>query len=105
MGHSQFTSATLRADGTLEVHGPLRVDPPARGEDVNFRFLIIQGSVVVEGEGMGLAGSWHGTTTAQPGSLQAGAAQAVGVAIVGKKDPPGFETLTWFEQVNLEPAE
>jgi hypothetical protein len=106
MGHSQFdTPATLGADGTVEVNGPLTVDPPTKWEEVAFRFLIIQGSAMVQGKGQGVAdGRWHGTATAQPGSLQAGAAQAIGLATVVKKDPPAFETLTWSEQIELEPA-
>jgi hypothetical protein len=106
MGHSQFdTPATLGADSTIEVQGPLTVDPPARWEDVAFRFLIVQGSVVVEGKGQGVAdGRWRGTATARPGSLDAAAALAIGLATVVNKETPGFETFTWSEQINLKPA-
>ena len=106
MAHSQFTSATLQEDGTVQVTGPLTVDASATAADVTLRFLIVQGSTFVHGEGRGVGasanGNWHGTATAQQGSLQAGPAQAFGLAIVVKKDPPGFETLTWQEQIQLK---
>jgi hypothetical protein len=109
MPASEFNSpATLqvKADGTVSVTvtGPLTIDPAARGGEVDFRFLIVQGNVIVKGAGHGTDGGWRGTATADPGSLQAAAAQAIGLAILVKEEPPGFETFTWSEQIELERA-
>jgi len=84
MSHSQFDSpATLHANGTVHVSGPLTVDPPATWEDVAFRFLIVQDNVVVKGEGQGESPkSWRGTAAA--GSLKAGAANVIGLVVVAK---------------------
>jgi hypothetical protein len=106
MPNSQFKSpATLRADGTIQVTGTLAVAEPAG--DVEFRFMIVQNDVVVEGRGTGrgAGGSWSGTTTPGQAQLDAGPALAVGLAFLSRKEPGrglGYETLTWSEQIELE---
>jgi hypothetical protein len=118
MSHSQFDTAKLHM-GTVDVGGPVTVDPPAVLEDVAFQFLIVQGSVqgsvVVKGEGRGqgsgakgengVVGRWSGHATAEPESLQTEVPTlALGLGVVAKKDPPGFETFTWSQQIVLQEA-
>lgn len=109
MSHSQFNSpATLHQNGTVDVSGPLTVDPPAALKDVAFRFLIVQDSVVAKGDGQGEGpgggiGIWRGTAAAEPGSLHAGdSTLALALAVVAKEDPPGLETFTWSQQIELQ---
>jgi hypothetical protein len=70
---SQFNSpATLLPDGSVAVEGSLDNDPAAMLSDVEFRFLLVQGDVVVQGKGRGSAGIWTGTAPAGQGTLSEG---------------------------------
>jgi hypothetical protein len=104
MPNSQFNSpATLRADGTIEVNGPLEVDPPARNEDVEVRFMLVQDDAVVEGTGRGQGSGWVGSTVPGTSSLEAGPVQAVGLFFHARTAPdPGYETFTWSDSIALE---
>jgi hypothetical protein len=102
MPNSQFHSqATMVADGTVEVEGSLDNNPAAMVSDVEFRFLLVQGDVVVQGRGRGSAGVWNGKTLLGQPALQEGEAQAIGLAFVARREPPGYETFTWTDQVHL----
>jgi hypothetical protein len=104
MANSQFNSpATLVSDGTVAVDGNLEVDPAGLLSDVEFRFLLVQGDVVVQGRGQGTAGFWSGKTLAGQPPLQEGDALAIGLAFVGRRDPAGYETFTWADRIRLAP--
>jgi hypothetical protein len=105
MANSQFNSpATLLADGSVAVEGSLEVDPAAAAlSDVEFRFLIAQGDVVVQGKGRGSAGFWSGTAPAGQGVLEEGNALAIGLLFVGRRSPVGYETFSWADQIRLAP--
>jgi hypothetical protein len=104
MANSQFNSpATLLPDGSVSVAGSLEVDAAAIVADVEFRFLIVQGDVVVQGTGTGSEGGWHGTTPASEAGLQEGDALAIGLAFVGRRSPAGFEAFSWADQIQLAP--
>jgi hypothetical protein len=103
MPNSQFNSpAVLRADGTIEVSGPLTVDPPASNEDVEVRFMLVQGDAIVEGTGRGQGSGWVGSAVQCQPPLQAGTAQAFGLFFLARKEPaPGYETFVWDGQLDL----
>jgi hypothetical protein len=103
---SQFESpAKLQPDGSIKVRGDLQVDPPATASDVDIRFMLVQGDVVVEGTGKGSSSGWAGTTAAGQGSLKAGIVQAIGLGVVTRKGPnPGYEPFTWSGEIDLAPA-
>ena len=104
MANSQFNSpATLLADGSVAVEGGLEVDVTAALSDVEFRFLLVQGDVVVQGRGRGTAGFWSGTTLAGQPPLQEGDALAIGLAFVGRHTPAGYEIFSWSDQIRLTP--
>ena len=104
MANSQFNSpATLLADGSVAVDGSLDVDSAAALSDVEFRFLIVQGDVVVQGKGRGSAGFWSGTAPAGQRVLEEGNALAIGLLFVGRRSPVGYETFSWADQIRLAP--
>jgi hypothetical protein len=104
MANSQFNSpATLLADGSVAVDGSLDVDPATALSDVEFRFLIVQGDVVVQGKGRGSAGFWSGTAPAGQGVLEEGNALAIGLLFVGRRSQVGYETFSWADQIRLAP--
>jgi hypothetical protein len=105
MANSQFNSpATLLPDGSVAVAGSLNVDDPASLlSDVEFRFLIVQGDVVVQGTGRGSDNGWSGTTEAGQAGLEEGDALAIGLAFAGRRDPAGYETFSWADQIHLAP--
>ena len=104
MANSQFNSpATMVADGTVEVEGRLDNDPAVMLSDVEFRFLLVQGGVVVQGRGRGSAGVWNGKTLLGQPPLQEGDALAIGLAFVARREPPGFETFSWADRIRLAP--
>ena len=104
MAASQFNSpATLLPDGSVTVEGSLDNDPAAMLSDVEFRFLLVQGDVVVQGRGRGSAGVWTGTAPAGQGPLSEGNAVAIGLAFVARRTPPGFELFSWSDLIRLAP--
>ena len=104
MANSQFNSpATLLADGSVAVEGGLEVDVTAALSDVEFRFLLVQGDVVVQGKGRGSAGFWSGTAPAGQGDLEEGNALAIGLAYLSRRNPAGYETFSWADQIRLAP--
>jgi hypothetical protein len=105
MANSQFNSpATLLPDGSVSVDGDLKIDPEGLlSPEVEFRFLLAQGDVVVRGGGRGTAGFWSGKTDAGQGDLEEGDALAIGLAFVARRDPPGYETFTWADRIRLAP--
>jgi hypothetical protein len=104
MANSQFNSpATLLADGSVAVEGSLEVDHAAVLSEVEFRFLIVQGEVVVQGTGRGSAGVWSGTAPGGQGDLEEGDALAIGLAFVGRRSPAGYETFSWADRIRLAP--
>ena len=104
MAASQFNSpATLLPDGSVAVEGSLDNDPAAMLSDVEFRFLLVQGDVVVQGNGRGSAGVWSGTAPAGQGTLSEGNAVAIGLAFVARRNPPGYEIFSWSDLIRLAP--
>ena len=104
MANSQFNSpATLLPDGSVAVEGSLEVDPAAMLGEVEFRFLLVQGDVVVRGRGQGTAGIWQGTTLVGQPPLQEGNALAIGLAVLARSSPAGYETFSWADQIRLAP--
>jgi hypothetical protein len=102
MAASQFNTATLLTDGSVEVDGPLDVDLAVTvSSEVEFRFLLVQGDVVVQGRGRGTAGFWSGKTLLGEPPLKEGNALAIGLAFVGTRTPPGYETFGWSENIRL----
>jgi hypothetical protein len=102
MANSQFSTATLVADGTIAVDGTLEVDPEGLlSPEVEFRFLLVQGDVVVQGRGRGTNGFWTGKTLLDQPPLQAGFVLALGLAFVARRDPAGYETFTWADRILL----
>ena len=104
MAASQFNTATLLTDGSVEVDGPLDVDLAVTvSSEVEFRFLLVQGDVVVRGRGRGTAGIWQGTTLVGQPPLQEGNALAIGLAVLARSSPAGYETFSWADQIRLAP--
>ena len=105
MPASQFNSpATMVADGTVAVEGSLDVDTTVMlSTEVEFRFLLVQGDVVVQGRGRGTAGFWSGKTLLDQPPLQEGDALAIGLAFVARRDPAGYETFSWADRIRLAP--
>jgi hypothetical protein len=104
MPASQFNSlATLLPDGSVAVDGSLEVDTATALSSVEFRFLIVQGDVVVQGNGRGSAGFWSGTAAPGQGDLKEGDALAIGLAFVGRRDPAGYDTFSWADRIRLAP--
>lgn len=102
MAASQFDSpATLKPDGTVTVSGGL-ADSLAALPDVEVRFVLVQGDVVIQGSGRGSNDRWEGAAPAGQGTLQAGSVMAVGLAFGATLTPqPGFLTTPWSEQIDL----
>jgi hypothetical protein len=104
MANSQFSTATLVADGTVGVDGTLEIDAEGLlSPEVEFRFLLVQGDVVVQGRGRGQAGFWSGKTLLGQPPLQEGDAVAIGLAFAVRRDSPGYETFTWVDRIRLAP--
>ena len=103
MGASQFDNTVTQlttVDGLTRVGGDQNFPFPV--EEVEYRFLLIQGDVVVKGSGTGQGSRWSGVTDPHQEPLQEGPVVGVGLAIVVKTGAsPGFETLSWAEQVQL----
>jgi hypothetical protein len=101
VGASQFDNRAFQlADGRTRVSGPQRFEFPV--EVVEYRFLLIQGDVVVKGFGTGRDRTWTGTTDPDQERLQEGPALGVGLAIVADTgNSPGFSTFSWSEQLQV----
>ena len=101
MGASQFDRRAFQLeDGLTRVHGPQHFEFPI--EVVEYRFLLIQGDVVVKGAGTGQGSTWSGTTDPHQERLQDGPVLGVGLAIVvDTGNRPGFSTFSWSEQLQL----
>jgi hypothetical protein len=102
MAASQFNSQAnqLKFDGRTRVGGPQSFGPFT--EEVEYRFLLIQGDVVVKGSGTGSGGTWDGTTYPDQPPLQEGPALAIGLAfVVENLNAPGFTTFSWSEQLEV----
>jgi hypothetical protein len=103
MGASQFDRTVTQlttVDGLTRVGGPQTFPFPV--ETVEYRFLLVQGDVVVKGTGTGQGSTWSGTTDPHQELLQEGPVLGVGLAIaVRSGGSPGFETFNWAEQVQL----
>jgi hypothetical protein len=106
MAASQFNSpAKLHANGQVFVGGTQQVQPLSSGPEVEYRFLLIRGDVVVKGTGQGHGSQWTGLTEVNEPPLDPGPVLAVGLAILARRDPnPGFTTFSWSEQVELVPG-
>lgn len=108
MGASQFNSpARLLDNGQIEVGGPQRLEQfqMASGiPTVEYRFLLVQGGVVVRGSGENWgSGMWGGKTDEGQDPLRKGPVLAVGLAIITiMEEHPGFTTFSWAEQIELE---
>jgi predicted secreted hydrolase len=93
----KFKTAQLR-NNQLEVDG--EASGGASWQVRHLRFMISQGNVMVEDEGKVQGNSWKGKT--QANGLQAGPAQAFGLAIrLDANVPPAFETVTWVMPLNI----
>jgi hypothetical protein len=94
MAASQFNSpATLLPDGSVTVEGSLDNDPAAMLSDVEFRFLLVQGDVVVQGKGRGSAGIWTGTAPAGQGTLSEGDAGGDRAGVRRQANPARLRAL------------
>jgi hypothetical protein len=104
MPASQFSSPARREpDGRIRVSGGQEVTPEASASEVEYRFLLVQGDTVVKGTGKGEGSGWQGQTDQPQSSLQPGPVLAIGLAIQARTNTgPGYETLTWSEQIELE---
>jgi hypothetical protein len=94
----KFDRTTI-SDGRLELGGP---STPSPGMEVkHLRFVIAQAGVMVEDEADAVEdGRWR--WNGPDGGLQPGVAHGLGVAVMFKAgSPASFETLTWFEEVEL----
>lgn len=105
MAASQFNSpAQLMSDGRTRVEGPQDFTMASGlAPKVEYRFLLVQGDVVVKGSGEGWGSAqWFGFTDEGEDKLRIGSVLAVGLAVItSKEDPPGFTTFSWSEQIEL----
>jgi hypothetical protein len=105
MAASQFNSpAQLMTDGRIRVEGPQQFETASGlAPKVEYRFLLVQGGVVVKGSGEGWGSAqWFGFTDEGEESLRKGPVLAVGLAVsTSTEDPPGFTTFSWSEQIEL----
>jgi hypothetical protein len=102
MANSQFSTATRVEDGTIGVDGTLEIDTEGLlTPEVEFRFLLVQGDVVVQGRGRGQNGFWAGKTLLDQPPLEEGFVLAIGLAFATRRDPPGYETFTWADRILL----
>ena len=101
MGASQFDRRAFQLpDGMTRVTGPQRFAFPI--EEVEYRFLLVQGDVTVKGTGSGQGSTWSGTTDPDQARLHEGPVLGVGLAIVvDAGGSPGFLTFSWSEQLEL----
>ena len=106
MPFSKFNSpATLQDGGQVVVlTGPLT---RAAGEGlVELHLLVVQfgddgePAAIARGEGQGLV-DWFGSAAATLGQLTVGKALASGLAISIRDNPPGFETFSWSQEIEL----
>ena len=106
MAASQFNNqATLQSDGSILVSGTQEVQPLSSAPEMEYRFLLIRGDVVVKGTGQGHGGTWTGLTGTNEPPLDPGPVLAVGLAVLARRGPnPGFTTFSWSEQIELVPA-
>jgi hypothetical protein len=104
MPASQFSTARREPDGRIHVSGGQVVSPEASAPEVEYRFLLVQGDTVVKGTGKGEGSGWQGQTDQPQSSLEPGPVLAIGLAIQARTDTtgPGYETLTWSEQIELQ---
>jgi hypothetical protein len=94
----RFSSVQLQGGG-LKVAGPFT---PVDGAEVQrIDFTLAQPGVAVQGQGsMEPTGNWSAAVGA--GGMQLGPAFAFGtVHMTTPVTPPGFQTFTWFEQVDV----
>ncbi len=98
---SQFNSpATLDAEGVVHLNGS--ITGAGSAPNVEFRFMIVQNDVAVQGRGVGRGSGWSGTTDRGGEQLEAGPALAIGLAVLARtQDTHGYETFTWSSQIEL----
>ena len=92
--------SSVRLEGNVaKVAGPF--SSPDDASVHRLEFTLAQPGVQVQGEGV-MQGDTRWTGEVAAGGLQAGQAFAFGVAsLVTPKSPPGFQTVTWLEEVQV----
>jgi hypothetical protein len=104
MAASQFhNQAKLQSDGRVLVTGTQQdIEPLSAGPEVEYRFLLVRGDVVVKGSGQGHGSQWTGLTDPGEQPLDPGPVLALGLLILARRDNnPGFATFSWSEQIEL----
>jgi len=93
-----FSSVRLEGD-VARVAGPF--SSPDDATVHRLEFTLAQPGVAVQGEGV-MQGDANWTGEVAAGGLHTGQAFAFGVAsLVTPKSPPGFQTVTWLEEVQV----
>jgi hypothetical protein len=105
MPKSQFTSAKIQSDGTVEVAGPFSVGQGEPAKPALVAFYLEQGPAGAEtkadGEGRWLPGKPNWTGTCSSEGLTPGPARGTAVAVLQHDDNPGFVTFTWNSSVDV----
>ena len=108
MAASQFNSPARQLEnGQIEVSGPQLLEPSQLASGiptVEYRFLLVQGGVVVRGSGANWgSGMWTGRTDEGQEPLRKGPVKAVALGIITlMEEHPGFTTFSWEDQIELE---
>jgi hypothetical protein len=93
----KFSGVELR-EGRVFVKGPFQTTDQATVQRLDF--MLAQPDVLVRGEGRISGAGWNGD--AQAGDLEPGVAHGFGVAtLLTPGTPPGFQSFTWGEQVEV----
>jgi hypothetical protein len=93
-----FRNVHLQGD-QLRVVGRANISDGSMPQRIDYR--LAQAGVAVQGEGrMSGQTGWSGEGDA--GGIQVGPAFAFGlVQLTTPQEPPGFQTFTWFEEVEV----
>ncbi len=108
MSLSQITMAVLPQDEDgmrLRICGDLTAEEGKMLESAEIFFVVHQDASVVRGRGTYLPteDKWDACVHLTPPSLKLGKAVAVGLVVAERNNPVGFTTLTWMQDITIEP--
>lgn len=83
------------------VCGDIAPGPGNAARPIGLHVVVRQGDVIARGHATRDFGRWRFRVVPDDGELTVGWAIASAVAIVEKENPPGLETLTWVQRVEV----
>ena len=96
---SSNPEAVTQEDGSIRVDGALSLDDDV---PVEIALMVIDAAgSLARGQGQGSGPGWTGTVTPVGDPLHAGPGLGTGIVVARTDDPPGLQTFTWSEPVEI----